>query len=199
MSRIAVAGRDPLAVDRDAFGAGQPQLLDDRPDVGGADQVVGRVAAGQDGLAGIAQLEHDARALQRDQAGRQAGVLEALAEVGRRGRAALALRLEVADLAAQVEDLGLQGVLLASAARSPSRPAVRARRWRTGPAGRRTGAGRRPRSRGRARASPRVICQLGIRRSARRRASRHGPAVTAGSPGGRRRRQDEGQRQSRRR
>ena len=45
MSTIAVAARHPLAVDRHALGAREPQLLDDREHVLPRDEVVAPVAA----------------------------------------------------------------------------------------------------------------------------------------------------------
>ena len=55
------AGRDgdPLAVDRDRLGAGEPELGDDRPDVAGRHEVVGLVGAGRHRQRRVFELEDE--------------------------------------------------------------------------------------------------------------------------------------------
>ncbi len=78
---------DPLAVDGDRLGAGQPELLGDGPDVAARDEVVARVVARRDGLRRVAQLEDEPAALEGGQAGDDPGGPQPGIEVlGRRPR-----------------------------------------------------------------------------------------------------------------
>src|SRR5262245_3275618 len=99
---------DPLAVDRDSLRAGEPQLLDDRPDVAGGHE---RIHAGAT-LRAVLQPERDAWPLDRDEPGGEAGLLEGGVELAQRGGGAGPLGLELADPRAKPEDLRLECLLL---------------------------------------------------------------------------------------
>ena len=90
--------RDPLAVDRDRLGAGLPEERDDGPQVRGADEVVGLVAARRDGLGRVLELQDDPGPGQRDEAGGDPGLVEPVVEVADHGGRAGPLLLDVLDL-----------------------------------------------------------------------------------------------------
>src|SRR5438093_8920529 len=100
-------GREPLAVDGDALGAGEPELLDEDPDVLCRHQRVD-TRPGRP----ILEPEGEARTGYGDQPGSQAGLLEVGVEAAQGFGGAGILRFELADLLPQPEDLRLERVPL---------------------------------------------------------------------------------------
>ena len=164
---------DPLAVDRDRLGAGQPELLDDRPDVGGRrpGSRTGSRRAGR--LAPSPRAGGRARArAARSGRPRSAHCGQVVVDLADGGALPSPCALEVLDLGPQVEQVLLELVLLRLEAEGglDERRSLLARV--AGRAAPPTGAGPRsgsPRTRS---ATPRVTCQLATpnQRSGRARA-----------------------------
>jgi hypothetical protein len=102
------AARDSLAVDRDRLGAGEPQLLDERPDVAGGDE---RIALGA-GVLGVLEAEDDPRPGDLDEPAGDPGVLERLVDLTDEGLGAGLLPFELDDPCPELEDPRLECVLL---------------------------------------------------------------------------------------
>ena len=182
---IAVVGviRSPLTAIASAPDA--PQLARPPPGCratrrGSADSL----AVGRDRRLRVLELDDDPGPGQRDEAGRDARLLELAVELADEVGRPLALRSRRPGSARAGRGSGPSGRPAGPAARWPSRPAASAPGSCSGRAGPRTRAGRRSRKPSASSATPSVICQLGI---ARRRRT----AVTAGCPRRRRRRGDE--------
>ena len=117
MSRTAVEPDDPLAVDGDPLGAGEPQLLDQHAHVPRRHERVDVAAA----LRAVLQPERQPAPGDRDQPGGDARVLEVRVQAAQRVGGAGVLRLEVADARAQSDDVRLQAPPAGPGARARSR------------------------------------------------------------------------------
>ena len=104
--------RDPLVVDRDPLGTGEPQLLDNGQDVRPGHEVVALAVAGRNDRGGVRELDDETRAGHRRQPGGDPRRLQLGVERLRDRRAALAGGLQVLDRRPEGEDLLLEAVLL---------------------------------------------------------------------------------------